>query len=83
MPKRSRYWNAFFQDGIINIIANKQLYTFTSIEKWTFAEITNKFNPEEIDYAINVFYPGGDILIVCSDQEECSAIVEDLQMQRI
>jgi len=83
MPKRSRYWNVQVKDGMIHIYANRQSYAFPSIEKWSFAEITNKFNPEEVDYAINVFYPGGDILIVCSDQEESSAIVEELQMQKI
>jgi hypothetical protein len=83
MPKRSRYWNVVEKDGMIQILAKKHVYAFPSIERWTFAEVTNKFNPEQVDYTITVFYPNGETLLVCNDQEEYSTIISELRIQQI
>ena len=83
MPKRSRFQNVTCKNGVIFIHANSCSYRFTSVNAWSFAEHTNKFNPEEIEYTITVLCPDSDTTIVCYDKEEQETIMDELMLQEL
>jgi hypothetical protein len=83
MPKRSRYDYVTVVNGEIQIYASGVTYTFDVINNWKSYESTSKFNPEDVEYILNVFSPSGDHLIVCKDYSELQAIAEELKEQGI
>ena len=81
MPKRSRYENVTITNGVVHIYANKRNYDFPSVKNWSFAENTNRFNPEDVEYVITVPSNDGDTTIVCSDIGEYYLIMDELILQ--
>jgi hypothetical protein len=83
MPKRSRYDYVTVVSGGIQIFASGVTHTFHTINNWKSYESTSIVNPEDVEYIINVFSPTGDHFIVCKDDHELQAIVEELIEQGI
>jgi hypothetical protein len=83
MPKRSRYEHVTILDGQVQIYASDLMYTFETIKRWDAYELACRFNPENIDYMLNVFCASGDHLIRCRDQTEMVNIMDELSDQGI
>ena len=83
MPKRSRYEYVTIVDGQVQIYASDLMYTFEAIIRWDAYELTCKFNPENIDYMLNVFSTSGDQMIRCRDHSEMCSIMDELSEQGI
>lgn len=81
MPKRSRYENVTVTNGVVRIYANQQIHEFPSVKNWSFAENTNRFNPEDVEYVISIPCVDGDTTIVCSNEEEYYLIMDELILQ--
>jgi hypothetical protein len=83
MPKRSRYEYVIMVDRQVQIYASGLTYTFETIKRWDVYESTCRFNPENVDYMLNVVCTSGDHLIMCKDESEMFTIISELSEQGI